>query len=770
MGIRGLTAYISNHSERFLQTYALHDTYLVIDGNCIMCQLYMRYTKSNCIFGGDYDKYAQRVTQFFDQLLKCNVTPLVIIDGGSEDKKLNTIISRIKEKLERASCYTVACQHKNKFLPLLLREVFKEIMSDKAIKYVQCVFEADNTIAAIARILDCPVLSYDSDFYIYGSLYIPFDTWENVVSRNSSGTGYVKYCKIYHVQKLLQFFNGLNQSLLPLASILLGNDYVKQYTFKNFFRYLKLSQTKRTKYSDQQRRIEATFNWLRRHNLNQAVIGILSRLQRQERKRVLNIIETILNGYFTASPGILHLLNIPPEHFSKKIEYIPKTYKFEGDIYNLTYIEEKSNETDLSDDDEETNDKEIMSILQGKEIISDEILVNTLPQWFIDEFKLGKFPSYFIDMIVRKLYICPIQIENYSYPTSINASLNIISVIYALLISKDKEKETYLEYMTRDENKKIKRYELEYNDTLYGYQLPLLSNLRKLSITVRRQIINATLGIDCEDYFHEMPLNWTLYIAIIKYWIDRQEEPRNLNCHIYSLLFALLFTIIDYNTGISRNMNKCRNKLDKVIENIRRTRRKENYNPQYSSDATLQDALHDVNEDDCLIAASYFVSHFEMDEKLCAQPKKMNMAIVHSFAEFQNCLMHGMHLNALLDYPYEQTRVADLFNGTLLYNLCNSFKRRNDIETYINVILKNSPSLLHLFNILLSNIKPLFGMVAEKKANKLRKYRTKKDDKEECVMSEENDEDVHENKKNETPIDAFYDANNPFSILSTLQH
>jgi len=763
MGIRGLTAYISNHSERFLEIHALHNTYLVIDGNCIACQLYMTYTKSNCIFGGDYDKYAQYVSEFFGELLKCNITPLVIIDGGCEDKKLNTVISRTKEKIERASYYTVASQHRNKFLPLLLREVFKDVMNEKGIKYVQCMFEADNTIAAIARILDCPVLSYDSDFYIYGSLYIPFNTWDNTISRNSSGTGYVKYCKIYYVQKLLQCFNGLNQSLLPLASILLGNDYVKQHTFKNFFRHLKLSQSKKTKYSDQQRRIETTFNWLRKHNLNQAVIGILSRLQRQERKRVLNIIETILNGYFTASLSVLHLLDIPPEHYSKKVEYIPKTYKFEGDIYNLNYIEENSNETDLSDNDEETNDKEIINILQGKEMISDELLVNTLPQWFINEFKLGRFPSYFIDIIIRELYICPIQIENYSHPTSIHASLNIISVIYALLISKDKQKKTCLEYMTRDENKKIKCYKLEYNNTPYGYQLPLLSNLRQLPIIIRREIINATLGIDNENYLYEIPSNWMLYIAIIKYWINRQEEPHNLNCHIYSLLFAMLFTIIDHNIGIYRNLNKFRNKFDKTIENIQYTRRMKNYNPQYSSDATFKDAFDKINADDCLIAASCFVLHFEMDQKLYAQPKKMNITIVHGFAEFQNCMRHGMNLNALLGYPYEQTKIANLFNGTLLYNLCNNFKRRDDVEAYINVILKNSPSLLHLFNIFLSKVKPLFGMVLEKKVNKLRKHRTKKQNREKCVMPEENNEETYENEESE---EIFYDANNPFSILN----
>lgn len=765
MGIPGLTSYISNNSDRYLENYALHDTYLVIDGNNIGCQLYNWHTNlTNCVFGGDYDRYARCVANFFDELLKCNITPLVIFDGGCEDKKLKTIISRTKEKIQAASHFTPVYQSRNKFLPLFLKDVFKDVMSQKGIKCAQCIFEADNVIAAIARILNCPVLSYDSDFYIYGTLYIPFNTWGNSIVRKPFGNGYVKHCKIYYVEKLFRDYRGLNQSLLPLVAILLGNDYTKTNVFKNFFRHLKLRKTGR-KFNDQQRRIDATFNWLRTHSLNQAIISILSRSCKQERKHILNIIELIINSYTDAceSLSILALLGIP-ENFLKANKQIAsnKTYKFEGDIYNLTYIEEKPDEADLSDSNE-IDDKEITSIVQETQLISNETSVNNLPQWFIDEFKQGKYPSYFIDIIVRKLYVCPVQVEEYVSTSSIITSLKIVSVIYALLILEINKKRTNLHYMTREENK-VKRYQLEFNDTMFACKLPSLSNLRDVPIIIRKEILNNTLGICDESYMNQLPSVWKLYIATIKYWIDQHQESPKLNCHVYSFLLAMLFNIIDCKIGFYRVLHNFQRRFSKTMQDILSRRKMLNHRPDYSN-FTLLNIFHQIDADDCLIAASFFISNFETDPKLYIHPKKFNISIVHGFAEFQFCLRHSLHLNSLLGYPYEPSNIANLFNGTLLYNLCTNFMKRNDIESYINSILQKSPSLLHLFHQLLLIVKPLFNMTQVEKVNKCKKQKTKNERKEDCEQNHE-EETIQDEGTSET---SFYDANNPFSLLDNTQ-
>lgn len=87
MGVRGLTTYIAEHSDLYLLSHKLQNTYVVIDGNSIASQLYKKCTKSDSVFGGDYDEYHKIVTDFFKALTKCNITPIVIFDGGYEKKK-----------------------------------------------------------------------------------------------------------------------------------------------------------------------------------------------------------------------------------------------------------------------------------------------------------------------------------------------------------------------------------------------------------------------------------------------------------------------------------------------------------------------------------------------------------------------------------------------------------------------------------------------------------------------------------------------------------
>ncbi|XP_032676280.1 protein asteroid isoform X2 [Odontomachus brunneus] len=461
------------------------------------------------------------------------------------------------------------------------------------------------------------------------------------------------------------------------------------------------------------------------------------------------------------------MLGVPAEKFSKAhLQSASKTYKFEGDIYQLIYIEEKTNETNLSEE-EGIDEQEATRILEETELVSNESLVNNLPPWFINEFKKGSYPAYFIDLIIRKLYIFPAQVEDYSYASSAIASLKIISVIYGLLISEIDKEKTCMKYMTRDENKRIKHYCLEYNEDMFGCKLPSLSNLREIPIIIRTEILNTTLGVTGENVMSEIPPMWMLYIATIKYWIDQQQEPAKFNYHIYSLLFALLYNIIDCKIGFYRILNIFQQKFYKIAQNIQSARKMGNYRPQYSMDVTISDAIYEVNADDCLIAASFFVSNFEMDYKVYSQPKKFNVTIVHGFAEFQNCLRHSMHLNALLGYPYEQTKIANVFNGTLLYNLCSNFKKRDNVEIYINSVLHNSPSLQRLFNILLLKFKPLFSMCTmQTKVSKYKKQKIKCERKEQSTQDHE--EEIAK-KCESTNEPSFHDVNNPFTVLGAMQ-
>ncbi|XP_076627089.1 single-strand DNA endonuclease protein asteroid [Colletes latitarsis] len=744
MGIPGLTTFINNRSDRYLEYFELRDTYLVIDGNSISCQIYNSY-KCNCVFGGDYDKYAQRISDFFDDLLKCNVVPLVLIDGGCEDKKLQTVISRTKEKI-----------------------LFKDIMRKKNIRHVQCLFEADNAIAAVARILNCPVLSYDSDFYVFGTLYIPFDTLDNYTVKSSTGTGYMKRCKIYKVEYLLNSYKGLNQSTLPLAAILLGNDYVKRGTFRNFFRYLKLRRITRKRYSNRQYCIEATLQWLSGYTLDKAVIGILCRSPKPIRQKILSIIETNINGYTNASAEILVPLGFSQEYAARATTHsINRIFKFDGDVNSLMYIEETDKNGDFEsseEEEEEENEVEILDMLKESESATNNALAN-VPKWFVDEFLMGNYPAYFMDLLVRRLYICPVQIEDYSYPSSNVISLKIIRVIYTFLQSGMNKRRGFMKYMMRSHNKKLKCYELEGIDTIFSSPLLSLSNLREVPLMIRREILNDTLEIRNIECIYALPPEWMLYIACAQYWIKQDELYKSDKCYMYSIFVCLLFNIIDIKIGKHRIIHNFQNKYGTKIQSIKQKRKTSNCKPDYSTHVTLDEACNNVDPDDCLMAAPFFISHFEMDRKLYTNPKKFNRSIIHAFAVFQNCLRHSMNLNALLGYPYTQIEIANLFNGTLLYNIVNNFKTRYDIEGYINTILENSPSLCRVFFTLLSTVTPLFASCLQNEVNSRKKQRPKSKHTKSDQNTDDNDteyfsadEDTFESK--------FYDANNPFSLLN----
>jgi hypothetical protein len=273
MGVRGLTSYIEKHSDQYLEPYELKDCSIVIDGNSLASQLYSSVSNCNCAFGGDYDKYASCVKYFFSLLKRCCVTSFVIFDGGYETRKLPTARARLKDKLSTAKIVTPAMQLKFRCFPLFMNEVFRDVLASMEIPFAQCDFESDGEIATIARRLGCPVLSYDSDFYVHDVLYIPFSTIvlqpEQHESVEDKDVKQHIDCQIYNRDKFLYCHGGLDKSLLPVVSALLGNDYIEHRVFGNFLSQIKLPRS--SSVSRAQRQIMGLFKWLRKETVVTAV-------------------------------------------------------------------------------------------------------------------------------------------------------------------------------------------------------------------------------------------------------------------------------------------------------------------------------------------------------------------------------------------------------------------------------------------------------------------------------------------------------------------
>ncbi|XP_076473393.1 protein asteroid-like [Bombus vancouverensis nearcticus] len=716
MGIPGLTAYINKHRFNFLEHYELRDTYLVIDGNNINYLLYRKCTHNNWTFGGDYDNYKQYVSDFFDDLLKCNVTPLVFLDGAVESKKFKTIIRRVKSKLNILPTSAFKTNYPEIIFPLLKQKVFIDVMKEKNVQIVQCLFEADDIIASVAKILNCPVLSHDSDFYTYGSLYIPFNTLNTYVVKNPNGNGYMKCCKIYKIEKLFKYFTGLDQSKMILASILLGNDYVEPGTFKNFFHYLKLDSSSVNYYTRQQYCINKILLWLSKYSLHDAIIEILSRLIMPMRQKMLDLIEISINGCRDECAEILITLGFSRDYITHvNTYYFNRSFKFDGDINTLTYIEEvcgRYNES-IEENKEEDDEIEIAKIFTESELMFNTATISDLPIWFVNEFRTAKYPSYFLDLIIHRLYVCSIQVEDFRYPSNIKVSLKILSVIIEILKLMIDNNINYIRYLMRTEDKKIMCYKLEATEmNIFG--LSSSFNLSDVSLFTKREILNYTLGITDMDCINELPPKWILYVGCIKYWIHQQECPISYKCYLYSIFICMLFDIVDFKIGKYRSIMAFNKKYKQTIEAIKQKRKESNYNPCCIINSTIHEAYNEIVHDDYVLAAPFFISLFKVDKTLY-NTDKFDIHIVHVFGEFQSCLEHTMDLNTLLGYPYPQIKVAHLYNGTLLYNLCNNFRTHHNIEEYINTVLQMSPSLLRFFNTFLLKVKPMFSCMFQNK-------------------------------------------------------
>ncbi|KAM8840149.1 single-strand DNA endonuclease ASTE1 isoform 1-T3 [Spinachia spinachia] len=224
MGVHGLTTFVEE-KRNLLQDVKFRDSRLVIDG----CSLYFRLYFNQRLdqqHGGDYDGFAGLLTQFFSALATCNIQPYVVLDGGIDpsDKKFPTLRQRLQSKIKEAD--SLSRGRNGSVLPILTRDVFIQVLIQRGVPLVQCPAEADWEIACLARQWNCPVLTNDSDFYIFdlpgGYLPLNFFHWTNLTGKASAR--YIS-ARCYTTNGLCRWFGGMNKDLLPLCAVLAGNDY-----------------------------------------------------------------------------------------------------------------------------------------------------------------------------------------------------------------------------------------------------------------------------------------------------------------------------------------------------------------------------------------------------------------------------------------------------------------------------------------------------------------------------------------------------------------
>nr|XP_026488784.1 protein asteroid [Vanessa tameamea] len=686
MGVRGLTTYVNNNQDVFMKKYYLHDTNLIIDGHSLCAQLY-RLLNSFSAFGGEYDKFASSVKTFFKNLRKCNVKPYVIFDGCHEKKKLRTVFSRLKSKLGGTARLDPVTQDRLQIFPFLFRDVFKDVLNDLKINYTVCEFEADDDIASLARHMNCPVLSYDSDFFIYNVLYISFNTLEmkpKPIEENGVKL-YAMECKIYKVQYLCEHFGGLNEELLPLLATLLGNDYVEKKVFRKFFSQLKLHKSKKKK-NEQQRSIHTLFNWLQKETLDSAIEKILGRLKKHQKNKVFLTIKRSVEGYHNENCQSLKYFDIPSSNCTQK------------SCLKMPNVEEKADnsEVDSTDESENTDEDEEGSQEDDEEAVIDEKL-ELIPPWLAEKIRRGQIPYTYLNLYVHHLHVCNPQAEDFTEKDCFLCTLPILRYAFDILTD-----------FSHDDCVYVCRENYGYKKIIVGKEhaipRPLDVPFEEINDEQLKLYFQHFLNLKLPNLnlavIEMLPLNFHLFMISILYWVSTCSVPV---AHVHSLIMSYItLEVIDEKTGTARGSYLFNNRNAKKLEELRKIP---------TSIAISDDELflnkNKVKYEDCLIAASIILKHFEIDDSIRKRPKSYDIKKIHSFAQFQ-CILHQINsLNILCGSPFEMTRYSKCYNGVLIYNIALKLEKQADPVKFLQDYIKGATTVILFYKSICSVYKQL---------------------------------------------------------------
>lgn len=776
---------------------------------------------------------------FFELLKKCNVTPYVLLDGGYELKKLKTVRERLRSRIGIIK-YIVPLES-YLVLPLMIREVFTSALKHCNIPVYRCLFEADNEIAILARKLKCPVLSYDSDFYIFDGQYIPYVTitqriYKKTITSNKTieveimskkqkgqrknpkrknqkvtievedqsneeAVEDVTYnyldCCIYTIDNLTE--SSLDNDMLPLFGIMLGNDFISRRWFTKFYRNVSKRNTKKKKnLSPQQKRIHTLLNWLRHETLYSAVKKILECVKQYQRPKLWHQIRTAMNGYRLENSKSFEYFGFKDDE--EEIESCEILNMTLDEIMNLEF-ESEEEENDENDDVEEEQESE--EVADGEEEIdenineeeatpeneevaeeeeeylpepkdeeeADEIAVEVVqrkcfkfPEWFVELFSSAQTPRFLVDLIRSHRYINYPQIENFNGIDGNAISYQILYQIYALLLSPKTSRMYYYTRIPKQVRYEVKKFESEIFPSVENFDYYQKKNIQFIRKVFERSFANH------EEIFkliHEIPEAHQLYFLAVIYWIKRSSTTNVIFLHTAILAFLVLNVIDKKCEKYHRDGVAFAKNYEKHLKELK----------QKEATAILEDFAgssiktisKSVTKSEALLCMENFVNHFSLSPKFQRKHADFRREVVHTFSELQSVIFNFYALDALLQFPFENIKIENYFNGLFLYNLYLNLKSRANSMEYIRAhLLNHSSSLMTIFNKLYEiclSVLPYLRKEATKLDTAAPVIPPKKPSKPKKPKKIIKNDCIEEKRESSDDGEEFIDLNNKFSQL-----
>ncbi|KAG7458052.1 hypothetical protein MATL_G00233750 [Megalops atlanticus] len=505
MGVQGLTSYVEGNRQ-FFKELKLRNTTLVIDG----CSLYFRLYFTSGLdqqHGGDYDSFADLVRQFFEALSVCDIRAVVVLDGGIDytDKKFATLKQRAQSKIKEA--HALSRGGHGSILPLLTREVFKQVLASLQVPFIQCVSEADWEIASLANQWNCAVLTMDSDFYIFDLKggYFPFTffNWQNVGVCKGSSERYIPAWR-FSVNKFCAHFNHMNKELLPLFAVIAGNDYTNLRAMETFFSRVHFPPSARPAHGRTQARIDGLLHWLAQFpGPEEALDEVLRVLGSGPRGPVRALLSSGMREYRLSGSGLA---------------------RFFADGAALADLPEP---------------------------------MRALPDWLLQALSRGQLPSLVIDVLVLRRAMLIVQVENCRLPSSHAASLPLRQALYGLLL--EGRPKTHPGPAGRGPGRlanpadsgsvhcvqEFDRQDLDLRQSSVQAALPRspqqlsLETLNKVPLPVRLQVLLESLGVD-ESVPRAAPPHLSLPVCVTCFWLS-SCKPKPAPQLLQALLLGIVF-------------------------------------------------------------------------------------------------------------------------------------------------------------------------------------------------------------------------------------
>ncbi|CAC5419094.1 unnamed protein product [Mytilus coruscus] len=615
MGVSSIIV-LAKKNPSFWRACLFRDIELVIDGNCLFHFLY-KYLNIDTI--GNFSEYGEKLEIFFIWLINRRITPYLVSNGAYaiDDKKIQRAKSNAQHRIYNPEEHT----------PILAKITLIYILDKLGIQYIKCDFEAARDIQRLANDLKCPVLSRDSDFFIFDVHfgYKPFDSLP-LSSIFESTDDHLFEIKVYVIENLWKKFPYLRSNMALLATAL-GNDYLSKNSkvlqkalHSDNFRLPRCKTEVSDLFEIPCEPGEPFFITIRK------VLYWICRCKDAERgKRQL-----------------LYFCNGDREDEKMVTRSIKAYTELDGymsyDLFGL--LKEKRSRS-----------------------FSRFMFPSHIPTWIIDSHRRGTIPGFVLNTLIHKRIILLSQVEGTHEISSHECSLSIRKVIYALMLGTE-------QCVTEHDRQKTSLFEFQRSGVICITGVLSDLYIPNMSRELKIKILSAALCCPVPSNSMCGSLDQArIFLMITTFWARVADPPINANFLKSVLICYILFS--------AQGKEFCGFRIDIRNDDFLYKRNSHTdgrkgangkgleilYSKHLHSDVMLKDLYSAVTQ----FAGRYIKTNREYIPN-----------IIYTFAQFQSCILYTTYLNQLLNNPLENVNPAFVFNGKFLHDMYYTLRETNE--------------------------------------------------------------------------------------------